>query len=143
DALTDGSVVLAQDTEDLLRVGGLGEGSEPAKVTKKCGDFASMTSEKLGPLFAREQVGDLRDETRELQPLPLHGLKQPNIFDGDDDLVGKCLDQANFCFVERADLVSAECNRADRLVVPQHRSAENRPVATRSADLLQFVLRIS
>src|SRR5262249_17249847 len=54
DALADGSVVLAQDTEDLLGVGDFRKGSEPAKVAEHRGDFAPMADEKLGALLARE-----------------------------------------------------------------------------------------
>ena len=75
DELAHGQVVLAQHTEDLLRLGRLCESRESAKVAEERSDLPPMTRQKLFSFIAREQVRGLRREARELRSLPLHSLE--------------------------------------------------------------------
>jgi hypothetical protein len=46
-----------------------------------------VTGEELFSFVARKQVRRLRCEARQLGSLPLDGLKEPDVFDCDDDVV--------------------------------------------------------
>ena len=75
--LTRRRVVLPNDVDQLLGLGGLDERGESAEVEVDDGDLGTMACEELCALVARDQSGDLRrKEARELGLLALDGLEQ-------------------------------------------------------------------
>src|SRR6266566_2413653 len=64
-------VILAQDAHDLLRLGGLGEGGEPAQVDEHDGDLAPMGLEGVGGAAGHDQLGEVRREEALETPEPL------------------------------------------------------------------------
>src|SRR5207302_10610458 len=55
-------VIRAQDADDLLRLGGLGKGGEPAQVDEHDGDVAAMGLEGVGGTAGHDQLGEVRRE---------------------------------------------------------------------------------
>src|SRR5262245_33793902 len=112
-------VILAQDAQHLLGVGGLREGGEPAEVAEEGGYLAAVTGEELLPLVAREKVGRLRCEPRELGPLPFDRLEEADLFDRNHDRAGEGLEEPDLVVVERAHLGSTDSNDADRFALAE------------------------
>ena len=102
--LADHAVVLAKHAKHLLRLGGLGEGGEPAQVTEERGDLAPMPGEKRLALVARQHARHLRCEPRQLGALPLDRLEQARVLDGQGGLVGERADQRDLSLAERANV---------------------------------------
>jgi hypothetical protein len=80
-----------RSTEHLLRLRRLGERGEAAKIAEERSDLASVAGEELFSFVARKQIRRLRREARQFGSLPLDGLKKPDVFDRDDDVVGERL----------------------------------------------------
>jgi hypothetical protein len=91
--------------------GGLCERREPAQVAEDRGHLAPVPGEEFLALLAREQVGRLRREARELGALPLDRAEQPHVLDRDHDLIGERLDQPDLAVAERARLVAGHDDR--------------------------------
>ncbi len=54
-------------------------------------------------------------------------VEQPGVLDGDDGLGGEVRDQLDLLVRERADLLAVDDDRADQLVLLEHRHSENCP----------------
>src|SRR5258706_14224464 len=84
DELSHCAVVLAQDSEDLLGFGLLGESGEPAQITEADRDRAPVAFEQLRTFLARDEMPDLRrEEARELRALPFHRFEKLHVRDRD------------------------------------------------------------
>jgi hypothetical protein len=62
------------------------------------------------PVVGREQVRDVRRESRHLLSLPSNGLEQAHVFDRDHHVVRERLDQPDLGVVERPDIAASEHN---------------------------------
>ena len=56
-------------------------------------------------------------------------VEQPRVLDGDDGLAGKVRYQLDLLVGERPHLLAVDADRADQLVVLEHRHDEHRPSA--------------
>ena len=56
-------------------------------------------------------------------------VEQPRVLDGDDGLGGEVLDQLDLLVGERTNLLAVDGDRADQLVLLEHRHGENGPHA--------------
>ena len=80
DAAAHDRVVLAQDPDDLLRVGLFAEGGEPAEVREHDGQLPAVALEEGLALGRRDELRDpRREEPGELRALAFHRREQPRI----------------------------------------------------------------
>src|SRR5215813_972503 len=78
-------------------------------------------ADRLTNLTQRSQ---LTDRLRELPRAGLQFLKQPNILDSDDSLIGKSFKESDLPVGERTDLQSADHNSANRDPLSQQRRSK-------------------
>src|SRR5262249_52913660 len=131
-----------QHAQHFLGLGGLRESGETPEVAEEGADLAPMPREQLLALIARQKVGDLWRESRQLCSLPLDDLKQAHVLDRDDHVIRERLDQPDLRVVERADVRATEDDRANRYTLAKHRHAEQRPVPSGALDFGERVLGI-
>ena len=130
DEHADGSVVLAQHLDQVLRRSRLRERGEVAQVGEEARDVGAVPGEDLLAVGRRDQRGDLwRDEAGELRPLPLHRFEQTRVRDRDGGLVGERLDEVDLVLAEGARCVSPQRERPDELALGDDRDAQERAVA--------------
>jgi hypothetical protein len=63
DELAHGTVVIAQHTEDLLRLGRLSEGGEAAQIAEGDGDLAAMAFAPCSLVISAATCGDRKRES--------------------------------------------------------------------------------
>src|SRR5262249_37636960 len=80
----------------------------------------------------------LLERDAELAVARLQLREEPDVLDGDDGLVGECLQQRDLALGKELDLGAAKLNRADGHAVPHQRHAEDRPVSHSPCVLTAF-----
>ena len=77
-----------------------------------------------------ERLGHLGMGLGERAVLLLQFREQPHVLDGNDGLVGEGLHEGDLRVGEEAGLLARQGNGADAAALPQHRSAQLRPILT-------------
>ena len=145
------AVILAQQIEHLLRLGGLGEGGKPAQVAEHDDDVAAMGFEDVFVAARDDQFGELRRE-KPLQfsdplqfpelrrdpvlqlPVPRRDLvgarpqfaEQPRVLHRDDRLRREILQQRDLLVGERPNLLAIGDYQAEQCVVLAQRHNQQR-----------------
>jgi hypothetical protein len=90
--VTGDRVILADDVDELLGLGGFGERREAPEVEVDDRDVRAVAGEDPLAVVARNECGDLgRDEAGELPALALDRFEEPCVRDRDRGLVGERL----------------------------------------------------
>jgi len=114
DELAHCAVVFTQDSENLLGLGGFGEGGEASEVAEDDRDRATVPFKKLCAIFAGDELRDLRrEETRKLLTLTSDGLKELDVRDRDRGLIRKRLQKVDLLLREWLNFQASDRDAAD------------------------------
>ena len=143
DLLAHRPVVIAQDPEDLGRLGTLGERREAAKVAEDRRHRAPMTGQQCLAVRARDERPDLgREEPGQLRPLAVDRPEQAGVLDPDPGLLGEGRHEQDLTRREGPDLRPGEAQRAEDPAVLQDRDAQERPIGADRLLVEETVVRI-
>ena len=114
DELAHRAVVLAKQTEDLLRLGRFGEAGEIPQVAEDRRNRTTVAVKQLRSVLARDEVRDLgREKTRKLLTLALDGLKELDVRDRDRGLIRKRLQKVDLLLREWLNFQASDRDAAD------------------------------
>ena len=120
-------VILADNLDQLLRLGGLGKRGEATQVEVDNADIGAVPGEEAAAVLGREEGRDLgRHETCELNPLLLDRLKELRVADRDRALIREGCHQVDLFRVERSNVTPTYLNDPNQLVLDHYREPEQR-----------------